>query len=128
MAEDKFADVLVIGGPSRTGMGKANFFQYVKPCILTQSARMAVIDPKADILSTFDQVKILISYEDRDGYECDMLTLLYCTKNEVNNDTVIDEAVYKWMKRHMPKIHQYAWQRASECGMENYPTDVFLNE
>ena len=126
MAEDKFADVLVIGGPSRTGMGKASF-QYTKPCILTQSARMVVIDPKADLLSTFNQVKILISYEDRDGYECDMLTLLYCTKDEANDDTVIDEAVYRWMERHMPKIHQYAWQRASECGLSDYSTDVILN-
>ena len=117
-------DVVVIGGP--TGMGKASL-QYIKPRILTQSARTVVIDPKADLLSTFDQVKILISYEDCDGYECDILTLLFCTKDEVNNDTIIDIAVGKWMERHMPNVYQYSWQRASECGMEDYPTDVFLN-
>ena len=110
MIDDKFADVLVIGGPSR----KASL-QYIKPCILTQSARMV------ELLAAFE-------YEDCDGYECDMLTLLFCTRDEVNDDTVIDEAVYRWMERHMSKIHQYAWQRASECGLSDCSTNVFLNE
>ena len=111
--------ILVIGLP-RTGKSDKLLNAYPKPSsILSRDpGKMSVTDPSGDYLESV-AAKVLITYEDLDGYQCDVLLVMPCNKDA--NDDVVDEAVSDWVKAYLPSVHWYEWQRASDCGLENVP-------